>query len=54
MQAVCHFYDQYEAKLYLDNGRVLKAGNPQQFTADKTDQLMLAMGRVLKRKSIIA
>ena len=48
------FFIQYEARLYLDNDRVLKAQKPQQFTADKTDQLMLAMGRLLKRKGIIA
>lgn len=54
MQAVIHFYDQYKSKLYLDDGRVLTAGNAQAFTVDRTDKLMEAMERVLKRKGIIA
>jgi|ETNmetMinimDraft_15_1059895.scaffolds.fasta_scaffold03847_2 hypothetical protein len=53
MHAVSHFYDQYEGKLYLDNGQVLQTGDPKEFTVDKADKIIQAMERVLRRKGII-
>jgi hypothetical protein len=53
MHAVSHFYDQYQGKLYLDNGEVMKAGNPEDFTADKADKIIEAMERVLRKRGII-
>ena len=53
LSTTSHFYDQYQAKLFLDNGQVLKVGDPNKFTAENSDRIINALERILRRKGII-
>lgn len=48
MKSAVHFYDQFTAQLFLDNGKVMEIGDPDKFEHHNHDAEIAKLERVLK------